>query len=114
MKAIVNFAIVFLSIFTWGCSDASDEVSSAAPCATSASLAWDTQIGAVFEQKCGSCHPGQQSTNYKTYAGVTSGIEQVSASINNGSMPPSGGLDETTKATISAWRKAGMPQSICR
>ena len=99
-----------------GCSDASKDGgpggSSQARCAKTSALSWDTGVKTIFEAKCGGCHPGQMSSNYKTYDGVVGNIQDELERINGNSMPP-GGMAQADKDAITAWYRAGMPRSVC-
>ncbi|MCL4561861.1 MAG: cytochrome b/b6 domain-containing protein [Chloroflexi bacterium] len=44
-----------------------------APVPTGAALTWDGSIGAVFQQKCGTCHGGAGGLSLKTYADALKG-----------------------------------------
>ena len=73
---------------------------------------WDSGIGTLFTQNCGSCHDGRtQTTHYDTYAGVKANISAEQLRISSGSMPPSAPLSSSDQALINAWVQAGMPQS---
>jgi hypothetical protein len=76
------------------CSDAGPREFVAPPPVVETKIcSWESGLKEIFETKCGACHPGTQTTNYKTYSTVKAGITAVVDRINTETealiMPPS-------------------------
>lgn len=93
------------------CSDAAPrEEESSPPPDGKKVCSWESGIGLVFEKQCGSCHPGQRPTNYKTFDSVANSITEVMNRINDGSMPP-GGLNKGDLALVTTWTQNQHPET---
>ena len=75
-----------------------------------APTSWQGGIGTVFQNNCGSCHPGSRPTDYNSYPGVTAGISVVLMRIDAGTMPVAGPLSAADSSAIHAWVAAGLPE----
>ena len=113
--------ILYASLFVASCSDqgpgprvpptAGTSNAGGATCLElTAPTSWQGGIGTVFQNNCGSCHPGSQNTNYTMYADVTANINVILMRIDAGTMPVRGPLAAPDSAAIHAWVTAGMPE----
>lgn len=118
----------FIAIAVWSCTDSGPSKrqltggSNSSKCLTLSqtsksknySLAgnsWQSNISSLFQNNCGSCHPGTQTTDYTVYANVTGNISNIVNRIKDGTMPPSGALAQADQDAIQAWVTAGTPQA---
>lgn len=119
MQRLITMSILFLAL---SCSDAGPREDTQVPTNPNnpnnpstpgfkLNCSWDGGINKIFEQQCGSCHPGgTQTTNYKTYSSVKAGINSVMDRINDGTMPP-GGMKAADKKLVTDWVTAETPKS---
>lgn len=66
----------------------------------------------VFTQKCSSCHGSGAAGNLNilNFDAAKSKADKIMLRINNGTMPPNGGMDSYQKALIQKWIDSGYPQ----
>lgn len=97
---------------TLACSDAAprEEQPIGIPVPATPICSWNGGIKTIFEKQCGSCHPGTQQTDYKTFAGVKAGINAEMSRINDGTMPP-GGMKAADKKLVTDWVAKGLPET---
>lgn len=85
------------------------------PQADTATITYSSYVARVMQQHCTSCHGGpspSKGISLETYEQV----RQANASgkwyrsMENGSMPPSGKLDDCTLAKLKKWVDSGYPE----
>lgn len=85
------------------------------PQADTATITYSNYVARVMQQHCTGCHGGanpSRGIRLETYEQV----KQANAngkwyrSMENGSMPPSGKLDECTLAKLKKWVDSGYPE----
>lgn len=110
IERVIFYVLLILMIFcVIQCSDADP---SARESTTSASgTSWNGGISAIFSKHCASCHPGSLATDYSTYAGVKSNIDDEMQRIRSGNMPPDGGMTDQEKQQLEDWVTAEMPEN---
>jgi hypothetical protein len=66
----------------------------------------------VFTQKCSSCHGSGAAGNLNilNFDAAKAKSDKIMLRINNGTMPPNGGMDSYQKALIQKWIDTGFPQ----
>ena len=84
---------------------------SGSSCSGAGVNSWQGGISTIFTSYCGSCHPGSQLTDYKTYLGVKGNIAVELLRIDGNTMPPGAALAQADKDAIHAWQTAGMPET---
>jgi len=78
-------------------------------------ITYTTYVADVMRQHCTGCHGGNSPSKglrLETYAEVRASAESGKwyRSMANGSMPPSGKLDDCTLAKLKKWIDSGYPQ----
>lgn len=113
-RSIVTFLSLQTAFILSRCSDANPSARDNGISASNASActphSWQSDIGALFKNRCGSCHPGSQSSDYSSYASLKGNIGQAIVRIDKGDMPP-GGLSTSEKNSIHAWVASGLPET---
>ena len=105
------FLLVFLS-FSFLINCKKDITSPPLPCQENPSF--DIDIKNIFLNNCTSCH--NSSTNFagvilEDYSSILLNIDHSIEEIQNGTMPPSGILDDTLISSINCWIQNGMPNN---
>ncbi|HEY6460882.1 MAG TPA: hypothetical protein VIY73_12050 [Polyangiaceae bacterium] len=68
---------------------------------------WDghTNVEAIFEASCSSCHGSQWSSCWQ----VNACAPAVESEVSSGAMPLGGGLSTPDRTTLTSWLAAGAP-----
>lgn len=85
------------------------------PEADTATITYTNYVAEVMRQHCTSCHGGNSPSKgiaLETYQQVRASAETGKwyQAMANGSMPPSGKLDDCTLAKLKKWIDSGYPQ----
>ncbi len=102
------FLLVFLSFFSL-LSCKKDVTSPPFPCQENPSF--DIEIKNIFLNNCTSCH--NSTSNFagvvlEDYSSISLNINHSIEEIQNGTMPPSGILEDTIISSINCWIENGM------
>jgi mono/diheme cytochrome c family protein len=75
-----------------------------------ANVSFKTQIQPMLNTNCVSCHgPTKQTSGVRvdTYANVSANLQEVTAEIETGAMPPTGSLSASDLQLFQAWVDQG-------
>jgi len=105
-----------LSLLLWECKkDRPQASTSQCPGVDTMTITYQSYVADVMRQHCTSCHGGSNPPKgiaLETYDQVKNAALSGKwyASMINGSMPPSGKLDDCTLAKLKRWMDTGYPQ----
>jgi len=108
--------ILGLSLLLWECKkDRPQASTSQCPGVDTMIITYQSYVADVMRQHCTSCHGGSNPSRgiaLETYDQVKNAAlsGRWYASMINGSMPPSGKLDDCTLAKLKRWMDTGYPQ----
>lgn len=108
--------ILGLSLLLWECKkDRPQASTSQCPGVDTMIITYQSYVADVMRQHCTSCHGGSNPSRgiaLETYDQVKNAAlsGRWYASMINGSMPPSGKLDDCTLAKLKRWMDTGHPQ----
>ena len=108
--------ILGLSLLLWECKKDRPQASTPqCPGVDTMTITYQGYVADVMRQHCTSCHGGSNPSRgipLETYDQVKNSALSGKwyASMANGSMPPSGKLDDCTLAKLKRWMDTGYPQ----
>lgn len=128
MKKIILLSAALLFMFSCGSDDSSDEdtapvveatpeeESSETPVVEGANqtVTYDRDVAPLIASRCFACHNdptangAPRSATWINFSIVSANAARINARVANGTMPPSGGLDQAERDIIAQWIADGM------